>query len=109
MQTARIAVLLAAACFAVARPAYAQDARQRQAAAEAYDQGTAAYVAGDYEKAAEWFETANRMSPAAPALIQATRAHQQAGHSARAATLALRLTTEYGSEQAAQQVGQGVL
>ncbi|MFI5306781.1 MAG: tol-pal system YbgF family protein [Polyangiales bacterium] len=85
------------------------DARQRQAAAEAYDQGTAAYVAGDYEKAAEWFETANRMSPAAPALIQATRAHQQAGHNARAATLALRLTTEYGSEPSAQQVGQGVL
>jgi tetratricopeptide (TPR) repeat protein len=85
------------------------DARQRQAAAEAYDQGTAAYLSGDYEKAAEWFETANRMSPAAPALIQAARAHQQAGHQSRAATLALRIVTEYPNEAAAVQYAQGLL
>ncbi len=85
------------------------DARQRQAAAEAYDQGTAAYLSGDYEKAAEWFETANRMSPAAPALIQAARAHQQAGHAARAATLALRLTQDYAGDASAMQVAQGIL
>ena len=103
--------LLAIAC-AVVRPAWAQpqsDTRQRQAAAEAYDQGTAAYLSGDYEKAAEWFETANRMSPAAPALIQAARAHEQAGHLARAASLALRLTTEYPNEAAAVQFAQGML
>jgi tetratricopeptide (TPR) repeat protein len=85
------------------------DARQRQAAAEAYDQGTAAYLSGDYEKAAEWFETANRMSPAAPALIQAARAHQQAGHQSRAATLALRIVTEYPNEAQAAQYAQGLL
>jgi tetratricopeptide (TPR) repeat protein len=85
------------------------DARQRQAAAEAYDQGTAAYLSGDYEKAAEWFETANRMSPAAPALIQAARAHVQAGHLSRASTLALRIVTEYPNEGAAVQFAQGVL
>jgi tetratricopeptide (TPR) repeat protein len=96
----------------VVQSAHAQsgsDARQRQAAAEAYDQGTAAYLSGDYEKAAEWFETANRLSPAAPALIQAARAHQQAGHLAHAATLALRLTQEHGDDASATQVGQGVL
>ena len=85
------------------------DARQRQAAAEAYDQGTSAYVANDFDKAAEWFETANRLSPAPPALIQAARAHKQAGHLARAATLGLRLTLEYASDEAAVQAGQDIL
>jgi tetratricopeptide (TPR) repeat protein len=85
------------------------DARQRQAAAEAYDQGTTAYLGGDYEKAAQWFETANRMSPAAPALIQAARAHQQAGHAARAATLALALVQTYGDDATASDFGQGLL
>jgi tetratricopeptide (TPR) repeat protein len=110
MHSARFGVL-AAVLWAAACPAFAQqsDARQRQAAAEAYDQGTAAYLSGDYEKAAEWFETANRMSPAAPALIQAARAHQQAGHQSRAATLALRIVTEYPNEAAAVQYAQGLL
>lgn len=85
------------------------EGKQRQAAAEAYDQGTAAYLSGDYEKAAEWFETANRMSPAAPALIQAARAHQQAGHATRAATLALRLTIEHPDDASATQFARGVL
>jgi tetratricopeptide (TPR) repeat protein len=85
------------------------ETRERQAAAEAYDQGTASYLSGDYPKAAEWFETANRLSPAAPALIQAARAHQQAGHATRAATLALRLTLEYPDEAAAVKFAQGVL
>ena len=90
--------------------AHAQtEARKREAAAQAYDQGTTAYVAQDYEKAAEWFETANRMSPAAPALIQATRAHQQAGHLARAATLALALVQTYPDEPTASQFGEGLL
>lgn len=109
MQTARIAVLLAAAWLATAQPGLAQDARQRQAAAEAYDQGTAAYLAGEYEKAAEWFETANRLAPAAPALIQAARASQEAGEKARAATVALRLTTQYPDEPAVMQFAEEML
>jgi tetratricopeptide (TPR) repeat protein len=113
MQTARISGSLLAfgvVLCALSPSAQAQsDARQRQAAAEAYDQATAAYLSNDYEKAAEWFETANRLSPAAPALIQAARAHQQAGHAARAATLALRLTLEHGNDASAMQVGQGIL
>jgi tetratricopeptide (TPR) repeat protein len=90
--------------------AHAQtDARKREAAAQAYDQGTTAYVAQDYEKAAEWFETANRMSPAAPALIQGARAHQQAGHLARAATLALALVQTYPDDSSATQFGEALL
>jgi hypothetical protein len=85
------------------------DARQRQAAAEAYDQGTSAYVARDYQKAAQWFETANRLSPAAPALIQGTRSHYKAGNLARAATLARQLTITYSSDPTAVEVGENML
>jgi tetratricopeptide (TPR) repeat protein len=109
MHTARIAVFVTAALLAAVQSARAQDARQRQAAAEAYDQGTAAYLSGDYEKAAEWFETANRLAPAAPALIQAARSAQQAGQPARAATLALRLTSEYANEPSAVEFGENIL
>jgi tetratricopeptide (TPR) repeat protein len=109
MPSVRVALL---SLFVLSLPAIAtaqSEARQRQAAAEAYDQGTTAYLAGDYEKAAQWFETANRMSPAAPALIQAARAHQQAGHAARAATLALALVQTYSEDATAVEFGNGVL
>lgn len=109
MPSVRIACLSLLVLSLPALAAAQSDARQRQAAAEAYDQGTTAYLGGDYEKAAQWFETANRMSPAAPALIQAARAHQQAGHAARAATLALALVQTYGEDATASEFGQGVL
>jgi hypothetical protein len=73
----------------------AQNARQRQAAAEAYDRGTTAYVDQAYGEAARWFETANRLAPAAPALMQAIRAHERNDNAARATTLALELQTSY--------------
>jgi tetratricopeptide (TPR) repeat protein len=112
MQRASIGGLVVFVSILVSVPAATfgqSEARERQAAAEAYDQGTASYLSGDYTKAAEWFETANRLSPAAPALIQAARAHQQAGHATRAATLALRLTLEYPDEAAAVKFAQGLL
>lgn len=107
----RVALALVAWLAWQTQVAHAQegDARQRQAAAEAYDQGTAAYVAHDYEKAAQWFETANRLSPAAPALIQSARSHYKAGDIARAATLALQLTLTYASDPTATDVGNGLL
>lgn len=101
-----LALLLASSASVAAQD---DDARQRQAAAEAYDRGTAAYLGGEYEKAAEWFETAHRMSAAAPALMQAVRSHQRAGQLTRAATLALRLMQEYPEEAAASEYGQSVL
>jgi tetratricopeptide (TPR) repeat protein len=112
MQRASIGGLAVFVSIAVVVPSATfgqSETRERQAAAEAYDQGTASYLSGDYPKAAEWFETANRLSPAAPALIQAARAHQQAGHATRAATLALRLTLEYPDEAAAVKFAQGLL
>lgn len=63
-------------------------------AAAAYEQGQRAFSAGDFRAAAEFFETADRTSPAPQALIQAIRAHRGVhtpAHDARAATLALTL------------------
>lgn len=76
-------------------------AEERQAAADAFDRGTRSYLARDYARAAEWFETAYRMAPASAALIQAVRAHERAGNRVRAATLALRLTVNYTGDRAA--------
>jgi hypothetical protein len=89
--------------------ASSQDARQRQAAAEAYDRGTAAYLEGSYGEAAQWFETANRMAPAAPALMQAIRAHEHADNHTRAGTLAIELSNTYASEPQATEYAKNVL
>ena len=89
--------------------ASAQDARQRQAAAEAYDRGTAAYLEGSFGEAAQWFETANRMAPAAPALMQAIKAHERVDNHTRAATLALELGATYSNEPQASEYAKTVL
>jgi hypothetical protein len=89
--------------------ASSQDARQRQAAAEAYDRGTAAYLEGSYGEAAQWFETANRMAPAAPALMQAIRAHEHAENHTLAATLALELAATYSGQPTAEEYAKTVL
>lgn len=70
----------------------------RAEAAEAYDQGTSAYLSERYESAAHWFERAYRLVPTSTALLQAVRAHQRAGNSIRAANLALQLDDEYPSD-----------
>lgn len=105
-------------CYALAvlgvlsRPVSAQDdtpdQERREAAAAAYDRGTKAYIARDFELAARFYETAFRLAPAAPALIQAVRAHQQAGNDRRAGTVALALQEEYGVEQMAEHTKQAL-
>jgi len=96
---------IACVCVAVlaSAPARAQEvsARDRQSAAQAYDRGTAAYLAEEFTTAARWFETAHRLAPAAAALVQATRAHARAGNPQRAATLALQLQELYPDDEAA--------
>lgn len=108
-----IVIALAAICVGVgisAERVHAQaSGQERQAAAEAYDRGTAAYLARDYAKAAQWFETANRMAAAAAALIQAIRSHMHANNEMRAATLAIQLNDLYPNEQAAVQYANEVL
>lgn len=108
--TAAILLLLPVLlCTLPGRVLAQDDARRRQAAAEAYDRGTAAYLDGDYTEAAQWFETAHRMAPAAPALVQAIRSHQRAENFARAATLALRLQEDYAADKASADYAASVI
>ncbi|HJL33742.1 MAG: hypothetical protein CMN29_08520 [Sandaracinus sp.] len=88
-------LLLATLLLLPAPAAHAQGAQERQAAAEAFDRGTSAYLAEDFATAARWFEMANNLAPAAPALLQAMRAHARAGNELRAGTLALRLVARF--------------
>ncbi len=85
----RLGVVAAATILTAS--AAAQSASDRQAAADAFDRGSAAYLEGDYPAAARWFEMANNLVPAAPVVLQAIRAHRRAGNELRAGTLALRL------------------
>lgn len=109
MRRFTVLYILLLAAWGTSSTAAAQDARQRQAAAEAYDRGTAAYLEGSYGEAAQWFETANRMAPAAPALMQAIRAHEHADNHTRAGTLALELNAAYASEPQATDYAKNVL
>ncbi|MDH3201812.1 MAG: hypothetical protein OEM15_13035 [Myxococcales bacterium] len=71
----------------------------RAEAADAYDQGTSAYLAERYELAAHWFERAYRLVPTSTALLQAVRAHDRAGNTIRAANLALLLRDRYPTDE----------
>lgn len=84
-------------------------AQQRSAAAEAYDRGTSAWLAGQYAQAAQWFETANRLAPSPAALVQAIRAHKEAGNIMRAASLSLWLKSKYADEHRAVRVADQIL
>jgi len=89
--------------------AEAQSAEERRAAGNAYNRGSTAYLAENWAQAARWFETAHRLAPAAPALVQAVRAHKLAGNDLRAATLALRLNALYADNADASSTASEVL
>ncbi len=76
------------------------DAAQVQRAAEAFDQGSRAFQAGRYELAASQFEAADAAVPSARAIRMAIRARSQAGHDARAATLAIYAKQRYPDDEA---------
>ncbi|MEM8606487.1 MAG: hypothetical protein AAGF92_05255 [Myxococcota bacterium] len=67
----------------------------RAKAADAYDQGTSAYLGGRYELAAHWFERAYRLVPTSAALLQAIRAQSKAGNVIRAANLGMLMKERY--------------
>lgn len=111
----RASVVLCAFAVLWTSAARAQDAPEdaevshTRAAAEAYDRGSAFYLNGDYDRAARWFETAYRLAPAAPSLVQALRAQLRAGHALRAANLALRLFGLHGDDEEARSLAQEVV
>lgn len=82
---------------------------ERAEAAEAYDEGTSAYLSERYEPAAHWFERAYRLVPTSTALLQAVRAHHKAGNSIRAANLALQLRDKYPSDQRSMEFAEVVI
>jgi hypothetical protein len=84
-------------------------AADRQAAGQAYDRATSAYLARNYAQAATLFETAYRLAPSSAALVQAVRSHERAGNAVRAATLALRLQAFFGTEDAARRQAEQTL
>ncbi len=84
-------------------------AADQQAAAEAYDRGSSAYLARNYRQAAQYFETADRLAPSPAALMQAVRSHQRADNDLRAASLALHLRDRYPDDARAQRAADGVL
>jgi len=76
----------------------------RAEAADAYDQGTSAYLSKHYELAAHWFERAYRLVPTSAALLQSVRAHYKAGNSMQAANLAVELRDTYPANERSRQV-----
>lgn len=108
-----VPLALSSATAAQAAPRASAETRSeagaRDAAAKAYDRGTAAYLRSDYVRAAGWFETAHRLLPSAPALIQATRAYTKAQKLPRALTLALRLEEQYPDDERAQSLATELL
>jgi hypothetical protein len=77
-------VLASAAPLAFADDPTPEDKR---AAAKAFDGGEKAFAAGDYLRAAELFEEANKRAPHFANVWNAARAYQKLGENARAATL----------------------
>ncbi|MCB9658521.1 MAG: hypothetical protein R3B40_18220 [Polyangiales bacterium] len=108
--TKSIAFALTALVFTMALAASASaQGRERAAAAQAFDRGTQEALTENWEAAAQWFETADRLSPAPAALSHAIEARRRAGHQMRAASLALRLQQTYPDNEAAQAMAAEVL
>ena len=102
--TARLSAGILLLLALSASPALAQDARAREAAANAFDRGTEAYLSEDFDGAARWFERAYDMAPAAPAIYQAIRSHLRAENERRAAELMARLQDRFPESGEAERV-----
>lgn len=82
-----ICLLVPWALLASVGVARAQRPDDVQSAAAAFGEGQRAQLRGDYARAADLFELADRSAPSPAALRSAIRNHRAAGHLARAATL----------------------
>lgn len=104
MRARPVAALLASLFFAgVCARADAPSAASAgllQAAADEFDEGRRAFKAKDFAAAAVHFENADRDVPNRDALKSAIRAHREAGHMARAGTLAAAAIDRYGDDAA---------
>lgn len=87
---------------------HAQD-KSIVAAGNAFSRAQQAELTGDFERAAELFELADRIAPTPEALRSATRARMSAGHLATAAGHAEELRRRYPDDQAARVLAEDVL
>ncbi len=78
-------------------------------AAGAFDEGRAAYLAGRFEMAASHFEAADATVPSPRALRMAIRSRAEAGHAARAATLAGQALLRYPDHQQTRQLADATI
>ena len=106
-----LAVLTACLSFSVVAAADvpAPSVEDRAKAAEAYDQGTSAYLDEHYDVAAHWFERAYRVAPTSAALLQAARAHAKAGNAIRAGNLSLELKAKYPNDKRASEAADALI
>jgi hypothetical protein len=116
-QRARGAVIMLGACAALAcatgsRLAHAEEpasAERLKSAAEEYDRGRRAFLAGDFDGAAVHFESAFRDAPRAETLRLAIRARRRAKELGRAASLAAVAQQIYGGDPATAQLAKETL
>src|SRR5947209_6620232 len=97
---ARWFVLAATGIWSASALAAPPDAERLKAAAEEFDSGRRAFKLKDFENSAAHFENADRDAPSPEALQSAIRARKEAGHTARAATLAALALSRYPSDKA---------
>jgi hypothetical protein len=92
-------VLAATVSWGVSAAAAPPDADRLKAAADEFDTGRRAFKIKDFEGAAAHFENADRDAPSPEALQSAIRARKEAGHTARASTLAALALSRYPNDK----------
>ena len=92
-------VLAATVSWGVSAAAAPPDADRLKAAADEFDSGRRAFKIKDFENAAIHFENADRDAPSPEALQSAIRARREAGHTARASTLAALALSRYPNDK----------
>jgi len=102
-------VLTATMSWSASAFAAPPDADRLKAAADEFDSGRRYYKIRDYENAAIHFENADRDAPSPEALQSAMRARKEAGHTARAATLAALAQSRYPADKGLSDYARQVL
>jgi tetratricopeptide (TPR) repeat protein len=87
----------------------AAEAQDTSAAARAFSNGQAAELSGDYGRAAELYELADRISPTKEALRSAARMRKKTGDTALAATHAEALLRRYPGDSKSKKLAEEIL
>lgn len=107
----RVALIGVLCCLSGAANAqdHAPSASEIKKAADSYDQGRERFRDGNFTEAAEKFEAADSAAPSAAALRLAIASRKEAGHLARAATLAALAVERYPDDDNIKAEAEAVL